>query len=166
MQKSRRFKTKPEPTMDIQPGKSHHDYMRACLALARQARVAGYLGVGALVVQEGNIIAEAHELLPHEWDVAGHAELLAVRRACERLHSRCLPGCTLYTTAEPCWMCAFAIRETGIERVVIGAATNDIGALSSKYPILSDTDIPGWGPPPRIITGIMAEDCAVLRDQI
>lgn len=150
--------------MDVQPRKSHHYYMRACLGLARKGRAAGYLGIGALIVQKGNIIAEAHELLPHAWDVAGHAELLAVRRACERLHSRRLPGCTLYTTAEPCWMCAFAIRETGIEMVVIGASTIDIGALSSKYPILSDAAIPGWGPPPRVIAGVMAEDCAVVRD--
>lgn len=140
--------------------------MRACLDLAWQARVAGYLGIGALIVQKGSIVAEAHELLPHAWDVAGHAELLAVRRACERLHSRRFPGCTLYTTAEPCWMCAFAIRETGIEKVVIGAATRDIGALSPKYPILSDADIPGWGPPPCVITGVMAKDCAVLRDNV
>ncbi len=150
--------------MDSQPMKSNHYYMRVCLDLARKGRAAGYLGIGALIVQKGNIIAEAHEMLPHAWDVIGHAELLAVRRACERLNSHRLSDCTLYTTAEPCWMCAFAIRETGIEKVVIGTSTIDIGAWSSKYPILGDADIAGWGPPPRIITGVMAEDCAALRD--
>ncbi|MDJ0721174.1 MAG: nucleoside deaminase [Desulfobacterales bacterium] len=149
--------------MDPQPGSSHQDYMRVCLDLARKGRAAGYLGIGALIVRKESIISEAHELLPHAWDVTGHAELLAVRRACERLNSHRLSCCTLLTTAEPCWMCAFAIRETGIEMVVIGAPTDDIGGLRSKYPILSDADVAGWGPPPRVITGVMAEDCAALR---
>ena len=146
------------------PHKSQHEhYMKICLELAAQARAEGNLGIGALVVKEKSVIARAHEKLPNSWDVAAHAELLALREACRHLQSRDLSGCTLYTTAEPCWMCAYAARETGLGIIVMGAATPDTGGLNSKYPILSDPAIAGWPAPPRIVSGVLAEECSVAR---
>lgn len=141
----------------------HAHYMNICLELADRARAEGNLGIGALVVREPKIIARSGEKLPASLDVAGHAELLAVRLACQHLNSLNLQGCALYTTAEPCWMCAYTIRETGIETVVIGAATRDVGAVSSKYPILSDPTIQGWPAPPQIISGVLEKQCIAAR---
>lgn len=146
-----------------QNGSPHEHYMQICLELAARARAEGNLGIGALVVREAFIIAQANEKLPNSLDVAGHAELLAVRRACRHLQSLDLHDCTLYTTAEPCWMCAYAIRETGIGTVVMGAATSDVGAFSSKYPILSDPAIATWPAPPRVITGVLEARCIAAR---
>lgn len=149
-----------DPSHDV-----HRLYMKACLVLAQQAREAGYLGIGSLVVRKDQIIARAHERLPHVWDVTGHAELLAVRRACRRLNTSLLPGTTLYTTAEPCWMCAYAIRETAIETVVMGVSSPNIGAVNSRYPILVDATISGWGPPPQVISGVLEQACREVRDR-
>ncbi len=141
----------------------HEYYMNICLELAAQARADGNLGIGALVVKETTVIARAHEELPTSWDVAAHAELLAIRRACQQLQLRNLSGCTLYTTAEPCWMCAYAIRETGLGGIVIGATTPEVGALSSKYPILTDSAIAGWPSPPWVVVGVLEAQCITER---
>jgi tRNA(adenine34) deaminase len=137
--------------------------MQRAIQLAEAARQAGNVPVGALVVWEEQAIAEGSETLPQGLDVTGHAELIAIRGACEALASRNLQGCTLYTTAEPCWMCSYAIRDTGISTVVIGAATTDVGGISTRYPLLVDADLPVWGSPPRIIFGMLHEACAALR---
>ena len=147
----------------IQNDGRHAQYMNICLELAARSKAEGNLGIGALVVRGSNIIARAGEKLPGSLDVAGHAELLAVRLACQHLKTLNLHGCALYTTAEPCWMCAYTIRETGIETVVIGAVTRDVGAVSSKYPILSDPTIQGWPAPPQIITGVLEQQCIAAR---
>ena len=76
-----------------------------------------------------------------------------------------LPEATLYTTAEPCFLCSFAIREFRIGRVVIGSATPEIGGATSLYPILSAGDISRWGDPPTIVWGILSGPCAELRSR-
>ncbi|NJL34222.1 MAG: hypothetical protein HC893_10600 [Chloroflexaceae bacterium] len=68
-----------------------------------------------------------------------------MRAACVALASHTLHGYTLYTTAEPCWMCSYAIRETGISLVVIGAETLDVGGISTRYPLLVDATLSVWG---------------------
>lgn len=143
----------------------HLTFMQRCLELAEVARQSGNVAVGALVVHNLHIIAEGSEKLPQELDVTGHAELIAIRGACEALATRNLQGCILYTTAEPCWMCSYAIRDTGISTVVIGAETLDVGGISTRYPLLIDADLPFWGSPPQIISGILGAECAALRQQ-
>lgn len=120
-------------------------YMRRCIALAEQAKTLGNIPVGSLVVMDDTIIAEAYEIVPTTLTVTGHAEIIAIQRACEALSTTDLSACTLYTTAEPCWMCAYAIRETNVQRVVIGSKTLDVGAISTRYPLLVDADIAVWG---------------------
>ena len=136
--------------------------MRRCLELAEIALIAGNIAVGAVVACDGVIIAEASEELPNGLDVTAHAEILAVKRACIALNSTDLTDCTLYTTAEPCWMCSYTIRETGIQRVVYGTKTTDVGGLSTEYPLLSAA-IEVWGNPPEIIGGILADECEAIR---
>lgn len=134
---------------------SHADvdalHMDRCRVLAEEAREAGNTPVGSLVAIGSETIAEAGEEVPAGPDPFAHAELLAVREAMGRL-GRALPsGATLYTTHEPCLLCSFAAREAGIERVVIGTRTPDIGGVTSAHPILVASDISRWGAPPVIV---------------
>ena len=85
-------------------------FMRRCLDLAQGARQRGDAPVGALIVRDGQVIAEAGERVDSALDIAGHAEIVAIRLACQVLGSLDLTGCILYTNAEPCVMCGYAIR--------------------------------------------------------
>jgi len=140
--------------------------MERCLELAQVARDQGNTPVGSLILKENQIIAEASEELPTSFDIAGHAEIIALRHACYALNSHDLSGCTLYTTAEPCLMCSYAIRETHILQVVIGAPTPNIGGVSSIYPILREATITSWSPPPIIIEGILLDKCLALHQEM
>jgi tRNA(adenine34) deaminase len=121
--------------------------------------------VGAVIVREGALLAEAWEQVKAGLDVAGHAELIAIRLACQALGTMDLTGCTLYTNLEPCWMCSFAIRETSISQVVIGAPVPDIGGATSPHPILSDVGIHGWRTPPTLFWGRWSEECELEPDE-
>jgi len=139
--------------------------MQQCLHLAENAWQAGNIPVGSLIVRQGQVIAMASEQLPQTLDVIGHAEILAVRLACQQLQTLDLAECILYTTAEPCWMCSYAIRETRINTVVIGAETKAVGGISSSYPILVAQDIAVWGAPPQIMLGVLRDECLALRQR-
>ena len=128
----------------------HTAWMSRCLLLAEQAQERGNAAIGALVVKNMEIVAEAFELAASQNDIAAHAELIAIRLACRSLGKSDLSDCVMYTNVEPCWMCSYAIRESGIAKVVIGRPIEDIGGATSRYPILSDATIKGWGPPPII----------------
>jgi tRNA(adenine34) deaminase len=125
-------------------------WMQRCLQLAQEAKERGEAAVGAVIVHEGVLLAEACEQVKTLIDVTAHAELIAIRQACQVSGARDLTDCILYTNVEPCWMCSFAIRETGISQVVISASVPDIGGVTSTYPILTDANINGWRTPPII----------------
>ncbi|HXW00196.1 MAG TPA: nucleoside deaminase [Anaerolineae bacterium] len=143
----------------------HEAFMRRCLELARIALYEGDAPVGSLVVRHGQIIAEGVEGVKAQQDVTWHAEIDAVRKACRALGTLDLKDCTLYTNVEPCVMCSYAIRQTGISQVVIGMETASLGGVSSAYAILSDSTIPGWGSPPVVVTDILKEECLQLRSR-
>lgn len=143
-------------------GLTDEAFMRRCITLARIARQQGDAPVGALIVRDGHVIAEASERVDPALDVAGHAEVVAVRRACQTLGTLDLSDCVLYTTAEPCFMCSYAIRQTGISGVVIGAEVPAVGGVTSRFPILIATDIPGWLAPPVIRNGVLRAECKGL----
>ena len=133
-------------------------YMQQALELAKRGADLGEVPVGALVVKDGEVIARAHnerELLP---DATAHAEVLAIRRACAALGTNRLSGCTLYVTLEPCPMCAGALVNARIDRVVFGAYDARGGACGSmlriqKYPLYFMPAFEG---------GVMAEECAAV----
>jgi tRNA(adenine34) deaminase len=125
--------------------------MERCLRLAREAEGCGEAPVGAVLERSGEAIAEASEQVNALQDVTAHAELLAIRQACRVLATRDLSDCILYTNVEPCWMCSYAIRETRIGVVVIAKAVPDIGGVTSRFPLLTETGIEGWGSPPEIL---------------
>jgi len=136
--------------------------MRRCIGIARVARQRGDAPVGALIVRDGQVIAEAGERVDSALDIAGHAEVVAIRLACEVLGSLDLTGCILYASAEPCVMCGYAIRQARIGRVVFGAAVPAMGSVTSLYPILIATDVPGWPDPPLVVEGVLGDECAAL----
>lgn len=125
--------------------------MLRCEELARLAAAAGNTPVGALIVLEGVVLAEAAEQVPNGDRRFAHAELLAVEAALRVAGRRFLESATLYSTAEPCILCGYAIRETRIGRVVVGRPSGDTGSLSSRFPILVADDVSRWGRPPEIV---------------
>lgn len=137
-------------------------YMRRALELARQAAAEGEVPVGALVVFENQIISEAYNERETRPSALAHAEIDAIRLATERRGQWRLTGCTLYVTLEPCVMCAGALVQARVDRVVYGARDPKAGAVESLYQVLSDTRL---NHRPVVLGGVLAEECGrVLSD--
>lgn len=114
--------------------------MKRALELAKKAFDEGEVPVGALIVYKDQIISEAHNQTEFLLDPSAHAELLAIRKACQVLGNWRLSNCTLYTTLEPCAMCAGAIIQARLKKVVWGAPDIRCGGgvlLDGRYEIHS-----------------------------
>ena len=135
------------------------DFMREALAEAQLAAEAGELPVGCVIAREGEIIARAHNECEARRDATAHAELLAIRRASAACGDWRLNKCTLYVTLEPCPMCAGAIVQARVGRLVYGAANPDQGCAGSLYRVTEDPAFPHFCPADG---GILAEACAAL----
>lgn len=133
--------------------------MEAALRLARAATVREEVPVGAVVVRDGAIVAEAHNETIHRRDPTAHAELLAIQRALAEVGEDRLPAATLYVTLEPCAQCAGAIILAKIERVVFGAFDARCGMSGSVYDLLRH---PRLNHRPEVIGGLMAAECGEL----
>ena len=116
-------------------------YMRRCLELAEIAALAGDTAVGALIVCGDEVVAEGLERTRTTRDPSAHAEVEAIRQACQHLDTLDLRGCSLYSTVEPCVLCGYTIRRTGIAHVVYGVPAGQAGACTSSYAILADRDL-------------------------
>ncbi len=114
------------------------EYMQSALDEARKAFDSDEVPVGALVVMDGEILSRAHNLVESLQDPTAHAEVLAIREAAARTGNRRLEGATLYVTKEPCPMCAGAIVNARVSRVVYGCRDGKGGAAGSLYLIPSD----------------------------
>lgn len=130
-------------------------FMRRCLELGREALENGDAPVGSIVVINGEIVAEGIEAVKFSQDPTAHAETIAIRRACEKLKSLDLSGAILYTNSEPCLMCAYPIRQTGISKVVFAVSNRQIGAINSKFAILTAAEIHFKFPPPLVESGVL-----------
>ena len=113
-------------------------YMKMTLSLAETAARAGEVPVGALIVKDDEVIASAYNLRETLQSPTAHAEMLAIERASKRLGSWRLLGCTLYVSLEPCYMCAGALVQARIQRVVYAAKDPKAGALGSLYSLADD----------------------------
>jgi tRNA(adenine34) deaminase len=111
-------------------------YMERALAQARQAAAAGEVPVGAVLVRDGSVLAEAHNLIESTPDAAAHAEMLVLKEAARQLQSWRLERVTLYVTLEPCPMCAGAMILARIQRLVYAATDPKKGAVDSVYDVL------------------------------
>src|SRR4029453_16601563 len=145
-------------------GMSASLYMRRCLELAEMAAQAGDTAVGAVIVFGDEGGGEGGGRTRATLDPAPHAEVEAIRQACQRLNTLDLRGCSLYSTVEPCVLCGYAIRRTGIAHVVYGVPAGQAGASTSSYAILADRDLEGWPQVPEVTGGVLADECrAALR---
>ena len=119
--------------------------------------------VGAVVLgPDGSVLATGHNRREADADPTAHAEIVALREAGRAAGSWRLEGCTLVVTLEPCTMCAGAVLAARLRRLVYGAADARAGAAGSLWDVLHDRRL---GPPPEVITGVLADDCAaLLRD--
>lgn len=147
--------------MDAAP--IHIEHMRRCLALAAQARARGDAPVGSLVARGEQVLGEGVEGVRALNDPAAHAELEAVRATCRVLGTRDLSGTALYTTAEPCFMCSYVIRQARIALVVMGVPIPFVGGVTSAHPILTDAALGHWSAPPRVLWGVLGRQCEALR---
>jgi tRNA(adenine34) deaminase len=112
--------------------------MRIALAQAKLAYKKGEVPVGAVIIYDGQILAKAHNCPIKKKDPTAHAEIVAIRRACRKIGNYRLSDATLYTTLEPCAMCAGAILQARIKRVVYGADDPKNGAVASLYRLFDD----------------------------
>jgi len=139
-------------------------FMRKCIELGDRAGETGDLPFGALVVCNGQVIGEGSNILQQKKEVDGHAERIALLQAQTFMRSRTLPGCTVYSTVEPCPMCSFPIRELHIARVVFGLRSPVMGGYTKfkvlQDPGLSEKVLDYFGPPPEVVVGVLKEDCA------
>lgn len=107
--------------------------IRLCLDLSYEAFKKGEVPIACVILKDGNPIASAHNRVEELKDPTAHAELLAIRQACERLGSKYLHGCEAYVSLEPCPMCAYAFVLARVERVVFLAQDERYGAVMSLY---------------------------------
>lgn len=132
-------------------------YMGIALKLAQKAALEDEVPVGAILVEEGNIIARAYNKREQKNDPTMHAEIIAIRKACQKKKSWRLENCTLYVTIEPCAMCAGTILWSRIKRVVYGAKDPKGGALGSSFNLFEQ---PNLNHHPEIVGGVLEERCA------
>ena len=133
--------------------------MQAALRLARAAAVREEVPIGAVIVAEGETLAEAHNETIQRRDPTAHAEMLAIHRALQRAGQDRLPFATLYVTLEPCAQCAGAIVLAKVGRVVYGAADQRVGMAGSVYDLLRH---PRLNHRSEVMGGLLSEDCAEL----
>ena len=136
-------------------------YMERAIELAKMASELDEVPVGALIVHKGEIISEAYNTRETSKCATHHAEILAIEGACRRLGGWRLPECTLYVTLEPCPMCAGAIINSRIDRVVFGAYDRRAGAFGTlfdlnSYPLNHKT---------QISAGVLEEKCASILSE-
>lgn len=140
-----------------------NDGMSEALNEARKAFNLGEIPIGAIICDShGKIIARAHNLREKTFDATAHAEVLAIREACEKLHNWRLTDCTLYVTLEPCPMCAGALFMSRIKRVVYGKADWRAGACESVFNIVNN---PYLNHQIEVRAGVKEDDCIALLKQ-
>lgn len=141
------------------PNTEDEHWMREAIQQARHAESLGEVPIGAVIVRDGIIVGTGYNLRETDHDPTAHAEMIAIRHASESLKAWRLIGCTLYVTLEPCPMCAGAILQSRVERVVYGASDPKAGCVGSLMDLLQDSRFNHVSP---WISGVLQEECAVL----
>ena len=137
-------------------------YMRAALALARKAGEQGDVPVGAVIICGGKIIARARNEKEKRGDACAHAEMLCLNRAQKKLGRWRLSDCTLYVTKEPCAMCAGALVNCRVGRLVYGARDERFGCSGSLFDISGDGRLNHAA---ATCAGVLEADCAALLSE-
>ena len=137
-------------------------YMKLALNLAKRAATKDEVPVGALLVGPEGIVARGYNLRETLQSPLGHAEMLTLHRGSQKLKSWRMPGLTLYVTLEPCVMCAGALVQSRISRVVYGATDPKGGAVHSLFGMFSDARL---NHQIEVLGGVLAAECSqILKD--
>ncbi len=134
-------------------------WMQVALQEAEVAAQKGEVPVGAVVVHQGDLVAKSHNLRELNKDPLAHAELLAIAEAAKHLNRWRLIGCTLYVTLEPCPMCAGAIVNSRLDRIVFGASDPRAGSCGSIFNIVEDERL---NHRPEVTRGILQPRCSEI----
>lgn len=148
--------SRPRSLVRMTPDPADVALMRDALALADEAAAAGEVPVGAVVVDPGGtIIGRGRNRREQTHDPSAHAEVLAMREAAARIGSWNLEGCALVVTLEPCVMCAGALLQAHISRLVFGAWDEKAGAAGSLYDVVRDRRLPVRA---EVIGGVLEQE--------
>ena len=139
--------------------KNDEYFMRQAIKEARKAEALDEVPIGAVLVHDGKILARGHNLREKKQSSLAHAEIVAIEKACRKTGSWRLEDCVLYVTLEPCPMCAGAILQSRIAKVVYGAADPKGGSVGTCFNLY---DIPGFNHYPEVLGGVLSVDCAML----
>jgi tRNA(adenine34) deaminase len=138
---------------------SDEKFMAYALAQAEEASRYDEVPIGAVIVKEGNILVADRNRREDNCDASAHAEILVIRQAGKMLGGWRLSGCTLYVTLEPCPMCAGAMVQARLDRLVFGAKDPKSGAAGSLYNLVQDTR---FNHRLMVTSGILEEECAAI----
>ena len=134
-------------------------FMKAALAQAKKAAAIDEVPIGCVIVYEGKIIARGYNKRNKEKNTLSHAEMNAIRKASKYLGDWRLEGCTMYITLEPCPMCAGAIVQARIDKVVIGSMNPKAGCAGS---VLNLLEMDGFNHKVEVERGVLEEECSTM----
>lgn len=134
-------------------------YMKAAVKQAKKAESLGEVPIGCVIEYEGKIIARGYNRRMIDKTVLAHAEIAAIRKACKKIEDWRLEGCTMYVTLEPCPMCAGAIVQARIPKVVIGCMNPKAGCAGSVLDMLHQ---PGFNHQVEVETGVLEAECSQM----
>jgi len=134
-------------------------FMELALAEARLAFAEKEVPVGCVIVKDDQVIAKGHNTKEQSQISTHHAEIIAINQACKILKTWRLDGCEIYVSLEPCSMCAGAILQSRISRVIYGASDYKGGALGSNFNLYS---ISGFNHYPDITRGVLEKECSTI----
>ena len=133
-------------------------FMLEALKQAKKAAALGEVPVGAVIVRDDTVVSRAYNRRECDKNALRHAEITAIDRACKKLGGWRLCGCTLYVTLEPCPMCAGAIINSRIERVVYGCSDTKAGSVDTVQKMF---ELP-YNHKPQLESGVLADDCSAM----
>ena len=137
-------------------------YMKEAIKQAKKAVAAGEVPIGCVIVLDGKIIARGYNRRNTEGSTLAHAELIAIRKACKKLGDWRLEDCTMYVTLEPCPMCAGAVIQARIPRIVIGAPNPKAGCAGS---IIDLMQVRQFNHQTEKTTGVLLEECTSIMKE-
>lgn len=141
---------------------SDEKYMRAAIREAKKAYALGEVPIGCVIVFEERIIGRGYNRRIADKNVLSHAEIIAIKKACKKMGDWRLEGCTMYVTLEPCPMCAGAIVQARIPKVLIGSMNPKAGCAGSVMNLLDEK---GFNHQVEMEAGLLGEECSqILKD--
>ena len=149
--------------MDSSPSlQQHQQFMRHAFTLAEDAKDAGEIPIGAVIVKDNRIVGRGYNQTELLKDATAHAEMIAISAASATLGNKYLEGCTLYVTLEPCPMCAGALVWSKIDRIVFGTSDPKSGACGSIFNLSTNNKL---NHQVEVIQGVLEQDCEWILKQ-